>query len=346
MPQFFLGHPAKPLFFIQTDSGKGIAKPAVSLTPIIKNQRLTMNCPECKAPNDEDAFFCTACGKSLVAQRGSASRQRRVYFIILLFIPVVIIAGAIGYYKYYLPGGIAAVVNGEEIRVSELDAAVDRMRVSGGTATDGLRYQALQELISERLVVQEARKAGIEVTRDALLQAAAGAQAASGLNEAAFNQAVSAQYGSRGGFENELKRRIMINRLIAERVVPPGTDPGTAGRLVNQWLQNLSARATVRIALAEQLAGPGCRCSNNSVGEAGMSRGKQGCPAGGAGATQAPDRNQEAVDAALRYWHAKHGPDPVTAKSADFGCHVQVDIIRDEKIIGSLRYQGGSILEQ
>ncbi len=304
-----------------------------------------MNCPECKALNDEDALFCTACGKSLGnTQPKSGSRQRRVYFITLLFIPVVIIAGAIGYYKFYLPSGVVAVVNGEEIKLSELDAAVARMRGSGDAPAASLRYQALDELISERLVLQEARKTGIEVSKEAIIKAAADAQAASGLTEAAFNQAVSARYGSMSGFENELKRRITINRLITEKIVPPGTDPRAAGHVVNQWLQDLSARARVRIALAEQLTGPGCSCCN-SRNEAGLKKGVSGC-AVRADAESTAGREQAAVNAALRYWHEKHGPDPVTAQSTDYGCHVQVDIIKDSKIIGSLRFQGGSIVQQ
>ncbi len=304
-----------------------------------------MNCPECRALNDEDALFCTACGKSLGnTQSKSLSRQRRVYFITLLFIPVVIIAGAIGYYKFYLPSGIAAVVNGEEIKMSELDAAVARLRKSGGAANDSLRYRALDELISERLVLQEARKAGIAVSKEEIGKAAVEAQAASGLKEEAFKEAVSARYGSMSGFENELKRRITINRLITEKIVPPGTDPQAAGHVVNRWLQNLSARATVRIALAEQLTGPGCSCCSNR-NEAGLKKGVPGCAAR-ADAESTADREQAAVNAALRYWHEKHGPDRVTAQSTDYGCHVQVDIIKDTKIIGSLRFQGGSIVQQ
>jgi hypothetical protein len=307
-----------------------------------------MNCPDCKTPNDADALFCAACGRPLEdAQPKPVSNQRRAYFIALLFIPVFLIAVAIGYYKFYLPGGVAAVVNGEEITLSELSDAVARMQGGRDAAAAGLRYQALNELISERLVLQEARKAGVTVSKEALASAAAEAQAASGLDPAAFNRAMSARYGNVHGFEKDLERRILINRLIAERVVPPGADPGTAGRAVHQWLQGLSDKASVRIALAEQMSGPGCGCCNNRDEGAGLKKGMPGCTARGAvGAAQTSEKKQTAVDAALRYWHAKHGPDPVTAKPTDFGCHVQVDIIKNEKIISSLRYQGGSILEQ
>ncbi len=52
-----------------------------------------------------------------------------------------------------------------------------------------------------------------------------------------------------------------------------------------------------------------------------------------------------ASEAALRYWHEKHGPETVTATVKDFGCHQQVDIVKDKKIIASLRYQAGAITE-
>jgi hypothetical protein len=48
----------------------------------------------------------------------------RAYFFALLLIPVVALATGLGYYKFILPDGIAAVVNGEEIKHSELDSAV------------------------------------------------------------------------------------------------------------------------------------------------------------------------------------------------------------------------------
>jgi hypothetical protein len=53
-----------------------------------------------------------------------------------------------------------------------------------------------------------------------------------------------------------------------------------------------------------------------------------------------------ASEAALRFWHQKHGNDPVSTKVTDFGCHMQVDIVKAGKLVGSLRYQAGAISEQ
>jgi hypothetical protein len=270
MTQSFPDYSINSLFFHEMQFWQRYCKIYSILLPVLSSERSgmrrsTMNCPDCKAPNDADALFCASCGRPLEdAQQKPASNQRRAYFIALLFIPVVLIAVAIGYYKFYLPGGVAAVVNGEDITLSELDAAVARMKGSRDAAASRPRHQALMELISERLVLQEARKAGITVSQEELAGAAAEAQAASGLDLKAFNKAMCEQYGTMHGFENEIEHRIIIKRLIAERVVPPGADPRTAGRAVNQWLRDLTDKATVRIALAEQMSDPTRSCCNKS----------------------------------------------------------------------------------
>lgn len=293
-----------------------------------------MICPECSSENDADALFCADCGKSLVDQSGgTASKKSRPYFIVVLFAAVIILAAAVGYYKFILPEGVAAVVNDEKITLSELDAAVARMRGTAGNAPDGLRFQALNELIVERLVLQEAGKAGIRISKEEAASAAHDAQAASGLDETAFTVKMKTLYGSTQDFHKALERGLIINRFLAERVVPQGADPQAAAQAVDQWLRTLSERAAVRIALAENLSGAGGGC----CGPGG------GCKAGKGRAASASAR--AAQEAGLRYWHMKHGPDAVSARLRDFGCHIQVEIVKDERIIGSLRYQDGIITE-
>ncbi len=220
-----------------------------------------MNCPECKKTNDDDAIFCSQCGQLIEKRRPElVSKQRKAYLIALLFVPIIAIAAFIGNYKFNLPDGVAAVVNGEEIRRSELDAAVARLQGTNKDASAHLRYQVLNELISERLALQEARKAGIRITKEDLAAANASAREASGLDEAAFQQAMKTMYGN--GYEKALERRLIISRLISEKVAPRGADPRTASRAMDRWLKDLSGKADVRIALSEQLSGPGCSGCN------------------------------------------------------------------------------------
>jgi len=304
-----------------------------------------VHCPDCKQTNDTDALFCTACGRPLEAAPQQAAKiQRRAYFIALLFVPVIALAAGIGYYKFFLPNGVAAVVNGEEIKLSELDAAVARAQEGQEAASHQLRYQLLNQLITQRIVIQEARKAGISVSKEEIETSATEARTSSGLDEATFNGEVVSQYGSLLTFKDALERRLLMNKFLAAKVVPPGADPSTARSAITQWLDDIAGRAAVRIALAGQGAGPGCGCCNTEDGQASQRSGIQGHGCAAVNKPVASDVGK-AADAGLRYWHAKHGLDAVTTQLTDYGCHIQVDIVKNKKIIGSLRYQDGSITE-
>jgi hypothetical protein len=304
-----------------------------------------MQCPDCKQTNDTDALFCTACGRPLEAAPQQAAKiQRRAYFIALLFVPVIALAAGIGYYKFFLPNGVAAVVNGEEIKLSELDAAVARAQGSQEAASSQLRYQLLNQLITQRIVIQEARKAGISVSKEEIETSATEARASSGLDEATFNREVVSQYGSLSTFKDALERRLLVNKFLAVKVVPPSADPSTVRSAINRWLDDITGRAAVRIALAGQGAGPGCGCCNTKDGQASQRSGIQGHGCAAVNKPVASDVGK-AADAGLRYWHAKHGLDTVTTRLTDYGCHIKVDIVKNKKIIGSLRYQDGNITE-
>jgi hypothetical protein len=298
-----------------------------------------MDCPGCRKNNDDDAVFCIECGCPLTDQaRTEARSQRKPYWFTLLFLPVIAIAVAAGYYKFILPQGVAAEVNGEKIMISELNAAVDRVTRTSGQAGEAVRYQVLDDLITERLLLQESRKAGITVSKDEVAAAMAAARTASGLDEGAFGKVVAARFGSEGAYEENVARNLKINKLLRERIMPRGADPRTARLAVDRWLQGLTRTASVRISLAEQgntcARSGGCAVADSSC---------SGC--GGPGVPARGEQAKAAIAAGLKYWQARHGAGPVTASARDFGCHVQVDIVQNNKIIGSLRYQNGSISE-
>jgi predicted nucleic acid-binding Zn ribbon protein len=307
-----------------------------------------MNCAKCNTANDPDAAFCSECGTPIdKSPEESRAKSRKVYLYTLLLVPVIILTGALGYYKYFLPGGVAAVVNGEEITLSELDSAVVQAYGSREPADSRLRYQVLNSLITERLAFQEARKAGTALSRQEFEAAVEQTRASWRLDENAFKEQVTAQYGSIDAFEDALRRSILINKFITEKIIPQNADARSANTAVNHWMEGLSARAAVRVTLAEQISGAGCGCCNNRAEAAVPSSdtsvirtsSQEKRPASGT------SKAGKAEAEALRYWHEKNGDDNVTAKSKDFGCHMEIDIIKDGKTIGSLRYQGGRISE-
>ena len=313
-----------------------------------------MVCSQCNTTQDTDARYCSECGAQLAEPR----KSRSAYVYILLLLPVIVLACAIGYYKFILPQGIAAVVNGEEITQAELEQEISRGEGTGGPADPGVRYQVLDGLITERIMLQEARKAGTDVSREELTAAIADVQARSGLDKERFNRQAESQFGSIRKFEEAFQDRLMVNKYIAAHVVPPGADQQSARQAVEQWIQKASDAAVVRITLAEQWAGAGCGgCANRDVvaapaaGGCGKSGSGCGIAKNGAASGQTtvpagdPLHRNMAAEAGLSYWHERHGSDAVTARVTDFGCHIQVDIMKDNILIGSLRYQDGRISE-
>lgn len=55
---------------------------------------------------------------------------------------------------------------------------------------------------------------------------------------------------------------------------------------------------------------------------------------------------KEAEEEALKYYRSKYGADKeLSAKAANYGCHIQVDIIKKGKVIKSFGYGGGQVYE-
>lgn len=309
-----------------------------------------MNCGKCNAINDGDAVFCANCGNALRDLAEGPRRTWRSYWFALLLVPVLLAAAGMGYYKFMLPGGVAAVVNGEEITMAELDAVIRSARNGKEVPEEALgrmRYAALSDLITERIACQAARKAGARVSPEEMDAAIAYTRSAAGLDEKSFDAQVNVLYGGRGNFRKGMERRLIIQKFIDENITAGISDPTIAGFRVNQWLQGISGKAAVRVSLEEQMqSSSGCACCGG--GGKGPGIAKQGCdPKSGAqgGGKQPASQITAARDAAIGYWSGRHGNGPVETKVTDFGCHIQVDIMANNKIAKSLRYQNGTITE-
>jgi hypothetical protein len=239
-----------------------------------------MLCTHCNQGNDVDAAFCAECGKPLAAVSAAVpASSRKPYLFIMVLVPVLLLVGWFGYYKFFLPDGIAAVVNGEDIKLSELDAEIVRTQPAPESATGRLRYQVLNNMIAERLLLQAAIRAKMSISRDEVLAAAAAARSASGLDEKAFKKKIRSKYNSAVAFERAVERDLLIKKFINEKVVPTGADPMIARASVNSWLQQISGASTIRIALAENGSASGCGskagCGNNCVMADGQQQQKQ-----------------------------------------------------------------------
>jgi hypothetical protein len=309
-----------------------------------------MQCGTCKKENDIDARYCEHCGRDLAVTPVDVPERKNRTALYVLIIVAAAVAAAVGYYKFFLPSGIAAVVNGEEILLAEVDARMQGLGQYSEIPADVLgraRYRVLNDLITERIAWQAAAQAGVRIPSadiDAAYEQLASASAA---DRAAFDAQIKARYGSTRAFRRSLERSLAIRKYVDEKIAAGIADPTLAGARVDQWLRDISGRATVRVALAEQLPGPGRGCG----GSGGCGKGSAGCGSGsGCGTTprtgsDASPQAKEARDAALAYWRDRYGDEPVEAKVLDFGCHIQVDVLKGKKIAKSLRYQNGAITE-
>ena len=67
-------------------------------------------------------------------------------------------------------GQVAAVVNGEEITLREVDMEMEMQKVSKGIAESTARQAALQRIVQRRLLAQAARSDGIDQSPDYLIR--------------------------------------------------------------------------------------------------------------------------------------------------------------------------------
>lgn len=310
-----------------------------------------MHCGKCKNENDGDALFCEHCGADLAAVPGGTGPRRGRTALYVLIAAVALAVAGVGYYKFIVPTGVAAVVNGEEIMLAEVDVRMQGVAKDGSLPPEILsraRYRVLNDLITERIAWQEARKAGIRIAAADVDDAYGKLVAASGSDRAAFESLVRSEYGSMRAFRRSLERRIAIRKHIEQTVASGITDPALVGARVNQWLRDISGQASVRVALAEQLPGANGGCGSGGCDSGGCNG--SGAGAGGCGSAPRTGKNvspqgKEARKAALAYWKAQYGDEAVEAKVLDFGCHIQVDMLKGKKIAKSLRYQDGTITE-
>jgi hypothetical protein len=298
-----------------------------------------MSCPSCSQRNEKRARFCTHCGNPLPRRRKVWTKKRLILFGAIGFI----LAGAIG---YLLTGSIESTlvgrVNGEEITRKEFSKRVDQTKRfyeyrygqnlfqgdAGKENLNRLKNEMLDELITERILLQEAKSAGyVSVPEEEITKHLEIIKKQSGLSEVDFIKRI----GPLEDLKEELRRRWIISQFI-EKAVLKG-DEAKGELLLGQWLTKTKAKA--QIETYEKL---------EPVYTAKASCCRSGC-GGGRAQPLDPKIEQEAKAKGLEYYEKKMQKKGADAKVTNFGCHIQVDIIEDGKVLLSLTYRQGEIQE-
>lgn len=232
-----------------------------------------MKCSSCNKPNDADAVFCAECGSHPSETGLGYARASKQFLYIVILLSALVAAAGIGYYRFVLPAGVVAVVNKEEIRRSELEAELARLvyarAAQGGgmnqEALRRLRYEVLTSLVREMLLLQEAGKAGISISDKEIDTAEAKSRETLGMTGRQFDDYILKAYGGKSGFRDLLKKRMIIDRFISEKIIHGISTREGREAALSKWFRAVSAGSQTRISLSEQWSGSGCgRCPVNT----------------------------------------------------------------------------------
>jgi hypothetical protein len=140
--------------------------------------------------------------------------------------------------------------------------------------------------------------------------------------------------GSIEDLKVELRKGWMISQFLEKAVLKGEQQNGEV--LVAQWLTK--AKANAKIETYEKLqpvstTKASCCGSGNSCGGGGRARPLD------------PKIEKEAKTKGLEYYEKKTQKKGASARVTDFGCHIQVDIIEDGKVVVSLAYKKGEVQE-
>lgn len=234
----------------------------------------------------------------------------------------------------------AALIEGEAVFAPELEErlAVKRRIIEGMrgrgifSGEDGQRLlrslekQVLEEAVEERLIAGQARRLNIQVSDEEVRRE--------------MEKIGREVYGDPGLFEEGLRRdgisreylaRRLRHALYADRLAAA---KAAAGEAPAAWATNWLAEAS------RPLRQGGCCPPAGPQQGAGCSR-QEGSP--GADWEALSGRAKDAALSAYR--KGQPGAKGVSARALDMGCHIQVDIEKEGRIVRSYAYRDGRVTE-
>ena len=301
----------------------------------------TTACSFCEGEIEKGARFCVHCGNSIPRKRRNRLANRFIRFGII----GLVLAVAIGFFwTRGLESKLVGKVNGERITRKEFTQRLDRARKfyesrygqdlfegdSGKENLNRLKTDLLEEMTTEKLLLQEARTAGYTFApREEIEKQVDAIKLKYRLSEEDLPKMIG---GNIEDLKEELRNEWIISQFV-EKTILKG-DQANGNLIFGQWLTNAKAKARI-----ETYEKP------ERVSTAKASCCKSGCGGGGRPQSLDPKIEQEAKAKGLEYYEKKTKKKAGDAKVTNFGCHIQVDIIEDGKVVASLTYNGEEVQE-
>ncbi|HSR13442.1 MAG TPA: SurA N-terminal domain-containing protein [Thermodesulfobacteriota bacterium] len=306
------------------------------------------NCIRCGKETREGELYCAECN--------APGPKKRLWIFTVLFTGVLLIFTVLFVYHGSgigvpsldrLWGRPVAIVNGEPVTRSELRARLKLIRgvveaqhgkeifsgQRGGTLLAELGREVLNGMIEEKLMCREAGRLGIQVTDSQVDERVDRIARQVFGSRDLFNKKLARE----GMSEEELRKHIRTS-LVAEALKraksEPGSDPEAS---FNAWM--LQAKQNAELAVYDPDGGGMTLPSAGCCGAAAPPGDGQA-----SGSKPNPKPEKEAERAALEAFRKDYPRESgVTAVVRDYGCHMQVDILKEGRILKSYSYQGGKV---
>jgi len=298
-------------------------------------------CTGCGGGNSQQNLYCTHCGQSLSKER----RKIKTFTVLIGLMGLVLTSITV----YFITGGfeskLVGRVNGVEITRKEFSNRLDRAKrvyelrfgkdvFNGGAGEENLirlKAELLEEIIVEKILLEEAKRGGYNTASEKEIETHIEAiKKRHGLSEADFKEKLGIEIAE---FKEELKRDWYISQFVEKAVLKGNLD--NREQLFQEWL--VAAKSRAKIETYEKFDVPPpiqAVC----------------CPGGGCGGGEKvrsldPKVEKEAQTKALKYYEVKKVKNGASARAINFGCHIQVDIIEEGKVVLSLTYDRGEVKE-
>ena len=297
-------------------------------------------CPSCGEGNEKGTQFCVHCGNPLLRRKEIHFKAR---YILFGAIGLTLIGAIIFFWMGGFETKLVGKVNGEGVTREEFSKKVDRLkkfyetrygqsRFQGETGKgdlNRLKTEILDEMITEKFLLQEARKAGFTSAPDEeISKQVEGIKGKYGLTDDDLKQKMGVSIED---LKEELRKGWVISQFLEKAVLKGDQQNGEV--VFAQWFTKAKQKA--KIETYEKM---------EPVYTAKASCCKSGC-GGGRAQPLDPKMEQEAKAKALEYYERKTQKKGAEAKVTNFGCHIQVDIIEDGKVVVSLTYNRGEVQE-
>jgi len=296
-------------------------------------------CPSCGEENEKGSRFCVSCGNPLPRRRPPFRNRYVLFATIGLILGGMTLSFSMG----GLESNLVGKVNGEGIARKDFSKRLERARKfyelrygqnlfqgeEGKENLNRLKTDILDEMTTEKILLQEARSAGYaSVPEEEIVKQMEAVKKKYGLSDADLKQRIG---GSIEDLKDELRKEWVISQFLENAVLKGDRQNGEL--LFAQWFAEAKGKA--KIETYEKL---------EPVSTAKASCCRSGC-GGGRAQPLDPGIEKEAKAKGLEYYEKKTQKKGASARVTNFGRHIQVDIIEDGKVVVSLTYRQGEVQE-